>query len=122
MNREQMAESRASCGECQEPTARPWELDEDNPYMEGYERDIPHYRIVGEIGGISQRTVADVGGWKDRPNGPEDAAHIVRCVNSHDALVEALKVSRQNVVYGGQTTRKALLQIIDDALSLATAH
>lgn len=53
--------------------------------------------------------------WKD-----EDAAHIVRCVNSHDALVEALKTAVDEMSYA-QWFKPEAICARQDALKKARA-
>lgn len=55
------------------PVLAPWECDGKEPY---------HPLIVQVLTGC---------GHADKATALLDAAHIVRCVNSHDALVAALK-------------------------------
>ena len=71
-------------------TPLPWELD-PQIYMGGYDHTIPHYRILGVIGGKARRTVADVGQWADHLNAENDARFIVHAVNSHKDLLETLE-------------------------------
>ena len=52
--------------------------------------EIKHYCIVGTINGIAERTVADVGEWKDRPNAEIDAHLISAAPELYEALKEAL--------------------------------
>ena len=66
----------------------PWELDPE-VYRQGYDHTIPHYRILGVIGGKAGRTIADVGGWTDRLEAKADASFIVHACNAHEELLEA---------------------------------
>lgn len=52
-----------------------------------WDTEIKHYYITGTINGISERTIADVGEWKDRPNAKDDA----NLISSAPELYEALK-------------------------------
>ena len=78
----------------QKHTPLPWELDPEGKsrvYTEGYDNMIPHYRILGVIGGKAGRTVADVGGWRDRLNAKADASFIVQACNAHEDLLAAVE-------------------------------
>ena len=74
----------------QKHTPGPWRVD-PQPWMGGFDGSIPHYLIVGTIGGKTQRTIADVGQWADRPNAEIDARFIVRACNAHEELLAALE-------------------------------
>jgi hypothetical protein len=44
---------------------------------------------------------------------------IVKCVNAHDALIEALKIAQCEIEQGGTVDRELVMQRIDAALKLA---
>ena len=71
-------------------TLLPWELDPE-VWLEGRDPAIPHYLILGVIAGQAGRTIADIGGWRDRPNAKADAAFIVLACNAYEELVAACK-------------------------------
>ncbi len=48
--------------------------------------EIKHYYITGTINGKSDRTIADVGEWRDRNNALEDAHLIAAAPNMYEAL------------------------------------
>jgi coenzyme F420-reducing hydrogenase delta subunit len=51
-----------------------------------------------------------------------NSAFIVQAVNSHDALVAALKVAECEIQKGGTVDREIVLQRISEALKLAGAE
>ena len=58
-----------------------WGLDGPYTYREAG-GDMEEYRITGWIGGKSERTIAQLGCWKDRENTESDANLIVTAVNA----------------------------------------
>jgi len=54
--------------------------------------------------------------WGDKQEGEANAAHIVKCVNMHDELVEALRKCGMLLEHGGFD-----LEFIDSALKKAGA-
>jgi len=90
-----------------EHTPTPWKIiDYVNAISE------PSVRIEGANGD----TVADDEPYYPQPITPENAAHIVKCVNMHDELVEALKKCGMLLEHGGFD-----LEFIDSALKKAGA-
>ena len=88
-------------------TATPWSVDPENAR-----------KVIGADGSF----VADCNGLADEDCDAANAAHIVRCVNSHDALVSALQsaemVFREAGI--GIQARGEYKQVCD-ALALAAA-
>lgn len=90
---------------------------------------------LGDLGGVvvaGENAIANCYVGRDTDNEEANAAFIVRCVNSHEALVEALRESRKHVAASaeaihlldgfGPRTEQAedrLLQTVDAALALA---
>jgi len=89
--------------------------------------------ITGNIGGKGGRTIAQIGGWTDRPNAKDDAEHIVALHNACEGLnpegipkaIEALKglnpcmrpLSGGEPPYEWAVSEKAMVSI-RDALKL----
>ena len=76
-----------------------------------------------------QGYIADVNmhrspGVQDPPDGAANAAHIVRCVNSHDAIIQALKLARRKIELwpeGSNPEYFPEIKAIDAALAAAEA-
>lgn len=67
----------------------PMEVETDGSRFLGEPRRTDWF-VAGEIAGKPGRTIAQVGGWTDRPNVKEDAAYIVQACNLYPELVDAL--------------------------------
>ncbi len=95
-------------------TPTPWMYQERGP------REVKLLRVHYEIGSQANGEGIGLAFGDDEVN----AEHIVRCVNSHDALVEALLEAQMELLHvaGGQgkpEAAKDMLPRIRDALNLA---
>ena len=63
--------------------------------------------------------IVDAAGKRIAMTTETDAAYIVRCVNSHEALVEALKYTESLVCDSKDARTSKCLSMIDAALKLA---
>ena len=54
-----------------------------------FDKDIEFYFIKGVIGGTSDRTIAEIGCWKDRENTEADVHLIASAPELYEALKEA---------------------------------
>ena len=86
-----------------------------------YRKAAKHLHIEGTHAGYGRRIatvpyVGDSTGWTSAAN----AAHIVHCVNNHDALVAALReVARWDGVSGIDAEWPRVMEIVHAALAMA---
>lgn len=91
-------------------TPTPWVLDDDGD---------GDYKIISEEG----RLIAVETSYYPIAPSVEDAAHIVKCVNMHDELVEALKWAKEQLeVFASETMGEDFNSLrINEALKKAGA-
>ncbi len=76
---------------------------------------LEHYLITGAIGGKSDRTIADIGCWKDRDNGVWDAYLISASPDMYDAL----HCIKEYVIHNGIELPDRLVIMASKALAKA---
>lgn len=100
-------------------TATPWEvLPERGSYdINGAINPV----MVGVRHTVGQENIANCA---DHPNAKANAAHIVKCVNAHDDLVEALEQTKRFIEFMpkgiGRGAASPLMQKIEAALKKAS--